>query len=107
MKIKNVIAWGFCESSGLEIINELRSSLEISEWISDQEGSSDIYSLLLGRVPLVERDEKALQIFSDFYQKNFLMYCVIINRRGSNYFNLHELINEFNLSYYYFYQLIN
>jgi hypothetical protein len=106
MKIKNVIAWGFCENSGLEIINELRSSLEISEWISDQEGSSDIYSLLLGRVPLVERDEKALQIFSDFYQKNFLMYCVIINRRGSNYFNLHELINEFNLSYYYFYQLI-
>ena len=106
MKIKSVIVWGFCESSGLEIVNKLRSAINISEWISDQEGSSDIYSLLLGRVPLVERNVKAVQIFSDFYQKNFPLYCVIINRRGLHYANLHELISEFTLDYYYFYQLI-
>lgn len=106
MKIKNIIVWGFCESSGLEIVNKLRSSIKISEWISDQEGSSDIYSLLLGRVPLVERNVKAVQIFSDFYQKNFPLYCVLIARRGLNYANLHELISEFTLDYYYFYQLV-
>lgn len=106
MKIENVIAWGFCESSGREIVNELCSSINISEWISDQEGSNDIYSLLLGRVPLAERNVEAVRIFGDFYQKNFPLYCVIIYRRGLYYANFHELINEFTLGYYYFYKLI-
>ena len=106
MKIENIFAWGFCGSSGREIVNELRASINISEWISDQEGSNDIFALLLGRMPLAVRSVDAVRIFSDFYQKHFPLYNVMINRRGLYYANFHELANEFTLDYYFFYQLI-
>lgn len=103
----NTIIWGFCRSNGREIINALKPSLNITDWISDQEGSSDIWQFILGKVPLAERHPNAVQTFGDFYQQHFNTFSVMVTRRSLYYpTSIHELTNEFALNYYYFYRLV-
>ncbi|OIQ97561.1 hypothetical protein GALL_204450 [mine drainage metagenome] len=104
--MENTIVWGFCGSDGREIVNELRASLNVTDWFSDQEGSAEIWSLLQGKIPSAKCNVDAVQSFGDFYQKHFQTYSVMIIRRGLNFSNFHELTNEFALTYYYFYELL-
>ena len=106
MTMENTVVWGFCGSDGREIVNELRASLNVTDWFSDQEGSADIWSLLQGKIPPIKCNADAVQSFGDFYQQHFQIYSVMIIRRGLNFSNFHELTNEFALTYYYFYELL-
>jgi hypothetical protein len=103
----NIMVWGFCGSGGGEIVKELRrSGLEIREWISDREGSANIWTFLLGNIPAVQKDAGALIRYADFHRSHFETYHVMIARRGLNFADLHEVTNEFSLTYHYFWQLL-
>jgi hypothetical protein len=104
--MENTIVWGFCGSEGREIVYELRASLNVTDWFSDQDGSAELWSLLQGEIPPVKFNADAVQSFGDFYHQNFQTYSVMIIRRGLKFSNFHELTNEFALTYYYFYELL-
>lgn len=106
MKNENVLIWGFCGEDGKVILDHLRSYLNIVDWFSDQEGSIDIWNILQGRffnsfTPFTNLDE-----FSNFFNAYFHTYNVMISRRGLKFSDLHELVNEFTMSYHYFANLI-
>jgi hypothetical protein len=99
----NITVWGFCGSGGGDIVKELgRRTSGVREWISDQQGSTSIWDLLLGRIPVAPKAAEALRRYAGFHQKYFETYHVMIARRGLHFADLHELTNEFSLSYHYF-----
>lgn len=103
----SVLVWGFCGSGGGEIVKELhRRGVAIKEWISDQEGSTDIWRFLLGNIPTVERDIDSLTCYAGFHRSHFESYHVMIARRGLHFADLHEVTNEFSLTYHYLSQLL-
>ena len=103
----NILVWGFCGPGGGEIVKELsRRNLEISEWISDQKGSTDIWEFLLGNIPTVQIDSEILISYARFHSSHFETYHVMIARRGLHFADLHEVTNEFSLAYHYFSQLL-
>jgi len=103
----NILVWGFCGPVGADIVKELASrDLEIREWISDGEGSTSIWQLLLGNVPAVAKDSDALRRYAQFHASHFETYHVMIARRGLHFADLHEVTNEFSLSYHYFCRLL-
>jgi hypothetical protein len=106
MKNENALIWGFCGEDGKEIVNNLRASLNIVDWYSDQQDSINILSVLQGtffnqNIPLTHLDK-----FSDFLREYFFTYSAMITRRGLKFSDFHELINEFSISYHYFCNLI-
>jgi hypothetical protein len=103
----NILVWGFCGPGGGEIVKELKSrNLEVREWISDQDGSTNIWELLLGNIPIVPKDTDALCRYADFHGAHFETYHVMIARRGLHFADLHEVTNEFSLTYHYFSHLL-
>lgn len=101
--IANTLVWGFCGPIGAAIVWEIgRLGLGVSEWISDQPGSADIWKFLLGRLDAAEKDPKSLVEYEKFYNAHFKDYLVMITRRGLTYTTLHEAMNEFSLAYHYF-----
>jgi hypothetical protein len=101
--LANTLVWGFCGPIGAAITKELGPlGLGVSEWISDQPGSADIWKFLLGRLDAVEKDPKSLVQYESFYKSHFEDYLVMITRRGLSYATLHEAMNEFSLAYHYF-----
>jgi hypothetical protein len=99
----NILVWGFCGSGGGEIVKELRRrDIAIREWISDQDGSRNIWEFLLGNIPAVPKDADALIRYESFYRNYFQTYHVMIARRGLYFADLHEVTNEFSLAYHYF-----
>jgi hypothetical protein len=99
----NTLVWGFCGPIGAAIVKDLgRQGLGISEWISDQPGSQNIWVFLLGRLDAVEKDPETLVHYESFYESHFEDYLVMITRRGLSYATLHEAMNEFSLAYHYF-----
>jgi hypothetical protein len=107
MAMENTVVWGFCGSDGRAIVTKLRERLKISLWFSDQDSADSIRNLLDGNIPnRIKRDSNAVKFFNWFYDKYFPLYSVMINRRGLNFTDTHELTNEFALTYYYFYDLL-
>ena len=103
----NVLVWGFCGADGGEIVKEMgRRDLEVREWISDQEGSANIWDFLLGNVPAVEKERATLARYAHFHRSHFNTYHVMIARRGLHFADLHEVTNEFSLTYHYFSRLL-
>jgi hypothetical protein len=102
-ELANTLVWGFCGPIGAAIVKELgRQGLGVSEWISDQPGSQNIWDFLLGRLDAVEKDPESLIQYESFYESHFEDYLVMITRRGLSYATLHEAMNEFSLAYHYF-----
>jgi hypothetical protein len=98
-----VMVWGFCGPIGGEIVKELSCrNFDVSEWISDQQGSKNIWDFLRGNIDPVERDVGSLISYESFHSSYFDTYHVMIARRGLYYAELHEVINEFSLAYHYF-----
>lgn len=98
-----VMVWGFCGPTGGEIVKELRCrNFDVSEWISDQQSSKNIWDFLRGNIDPVERDVGSLIPYESFHKSYFDIYHVMIARRGLYYAELHEVINEFSLAYHYF-----
>jgi Capsule polysaccharide biosynthesis protein len=103
----NILVWGFCGLGGGEIVKELRGrDIAIREWISDQDGSRNIWEFLLGNIPAVPKDADALIRYESFYRNYFQTYHVMIARRGLYFADLHEVTNEFSLAYHYFSRLL-
>lgn len=103
----NILVWGFCGPVGGDIVKELTSRhLEIREWISDQEGSTPIWEMLLGNIPAVPKSMDALRHYAEFHGCHFQTYHVMIARRGLHFADLHEVTNEFSLTYHHFSQLL-
>jgi hypothetical protein len=103
----NTLVWGFCGADGGEIAREMgRRELGVREWISDQKGSSDIWDFLLGNIPAVEKEVAALRGYARFHRSCFDTYHVMIARRGLHFADLHEVTNEFSLTYHYFWRLL-
>lgn len=99
----NTLVWGFCGPIGAAIVKNLgRRGLGVAEWISDQPGSQNIWTFLLGRMDAVEKDAESLIQYESFYKSHFQDYLVMITRRGLSYTTLHEAMNEFSLAYHYF-----
>lgn len=98
-----IMVWGFCGSIGGEIVKELRCrNFDVSEWISDQQGSKNIWDFLRGNIDAVERGVGSLIPYESFHESYFDTYHVMIARRGLYYAELHEITNEFSLAYHYF-----
>jgi hypothetical protein len=101
--LANTLVWGFCGPIGAAIVKDLgRQGLGVSEWISDQPGSRDIWTFLLGKLEAVEKDPQSLVQYENFYKEHFEEYLVMITRRGLSYATLHEAMNEFSLAYHCF-----
>jgi hypothetical protein len=99
----NILVWGFCGSGGGDIVRELdRRTIGVREWISDQHGSTSIWELLFGKIPVAPKAAGALTRYAGFHQRHFETYHVMIARRGLHFADLHEVTNEFSLSYHYF-----
>jgi hypothetical protein len=100
----NILVWGFCGSGGGEIVKELgRRDLAVRAWISDQKDSTNIWELLLGNIPAVPQELDALIGYAAFHRSHFETYHVMIARRGLHFADLHEVTNEFSLTYHYFF----
>ncbi|MFZ4801946.1 MAG: hypothetical protein ACOYLR_08185 [Chlorobium sp.] len=107
MALENTIIWGFCGKNGKEIVFELRKKLNVTIWFSDQNNSIDICSLVQGVIPkTIVQNENDILSFNEFYRQHFLIYNIMISRRGISFSNIHELTNEFALAYYYFCKLV-
>ena len=95
--------WGFCGQIGGAIVAQLRhEGFDVCDWISDQPGSRDIWDFLLGRVRAVPPSAAALDEYQAFYEHYFETYLVMITRRGLDFADMHELANEFALTYHTF-----
>jgi hypothetical protein len=105
--LANTLVWGFCGPIGAAIVKDLgRQGLGVAEWISDQPGSRNIWTFLLGRMDAVEKDPESLVQYDSFHKSHFQDYLVMITRRGLSYSTLHEAMNEFSLAYHYFFELL-
>lgn len=103
----NILVWGFCGSGGGDIVRELdRRTISVGEWISDQKGSTSIWDLLFGNIPVAPKTAEALLRYAGFHRRHFETYHVMIARRGLHFADLHEVTNEFSLSYHYFSQVL-
>ena len=107
MKNENVLIWGFCGEDGKAIVDRLELSLNIVDWFSDQKDSIDIWDILQGKFPSDDLCSIHLDKFPEFFKEHFHTYEVMINRRGLKFSDLHELINEFSISYHYFCNLVS
>lgn len=107
MKHENIIIWGFCGEDGKAIADRLKTTFNICDWFSDQEGSTQIWDILQGKFYNSNTTSNHLDKFSDFFRAHFHLYNVMISRRGLKFSDLHELINEFTISYHYFSNLIS
>lgn len=102
----NTVVWGFCGKQGQAIVDAFASSLQITDWFSDEVGAHSIHRFLLGQVPLCTRHGDAVLAFRRFQLDHFRTYSNLVQRRGLQFANLHQLGDEFALNFYYFYDLL-
>lgn len=102
----NSIVWGFCGDNGTAIVDELRKFINIQMWFSDNAEAIDINCILQGNFPQFNKvDSSATRRFEMFYKRSFNEFCIMINRRGLIFSDIHELTNEFAIAYYYYFSI--
>lgn len=98
--------WGFLGPKGTEIVTRMKENLDVVHWMSDQKGSASLEKFLLGDIELVNPDSEAISQFEGTLRKHFNTYCIMMARRDVPISDIHELNNEFAISFYYFYRML-
>jgi len=106
--IGNMYVYGFTGEMGGEILKELSSKkINIVACASDQVFCSDkIWNILMGTLPITSKKIDSLSLYNEFYKKYFLQYIVMNTRRGLYWKDIHELRNEFSITFHYFHEIL-
>lgn len=106
--ITNMYVYGFTGDIGGEILKELSArNINIVACASDQVFCSDnIWNILMGTLPITSKKIDSLNLYNEFYKKYFLQYIVMNTRRGLYWKDIHELRNEFSITFHYFHEIL-
>jgi hypothetical protein len=106
--IANMYVYGFTGDIGGEILKELSArNINIVACASDQVFCSDnIWNILMGTLPITSKKIDSLNLYNEFYKKYFLQYIVMNTRRGLYWKDIHELKNEFSITFHYFHEIL-
>lgn len=100
--MQKIFLYGFCGDIGDAIFPLLRNKYDISYWIGDHDMADSIWAYIRVDSDSICFRSKDISAYNSFYDRCFLKYLVMVQRRGEHWRDFFEIRNEFAILFYHF-----